>query len=313
MKQQYVKRKRFRANVFSYVVVIATALGAAAQQVQVDNKTSDSKTLPPVPPALVNFAPQMIGDQGFGLTLNPFKIAENESPRPQDRVFFTYNYFNDVRLGPEPTTSDIHIDVHREVIGFEKTFLGGDVSVGLRLPFSTVNQTFFGDSTSETNFGDLSVITKYAFYNNRETGNLISAGLSLTLPTETGDPESRPVIFQPFIGGVYNWQNFYLHGFTSIIVPTDSNDSTFLFNDIGAGYFLYRNRGSSLIKSIAPTLEVHINTPLNNGNQNSTWVNLTPGIHLQIGQTWITLGAAVPVAGPRPFKIEGIAQLNFRF
>jgi hypothetical protein len=316
MKQPDLRWKYFRTSAASCAVIIATALGAAAQQVQVDNKTSDSKTAPSAPLEPPNIAPQMIGDLGFGVTLSPAKIAENESPRPENRIFFTYNYFNEVRLQPGFQIDGIHIDVHREVIGFEKTFLGGDASFGVRLPFSTVNENFFGDKTSETNFGNLSLITKYAFINDTTTGNVLAGGLSLVLPTETGEPESRPVLFQPFLGGVYNWGNFYLQGFTSVIIPTDSRDPTLFYNDIGVGYFLYRNP-NFLIRGIVPTLEWHITTPahVHNEDENSdTWVTLTPGVHLQVGQTTtITLGASVPVTGPKPFDVEGIAQLNFRF
>ncbi len=31
-----------------------------------------------------------------------FKIADNESPRPQDRLFLTYNYYNDLFTGVQP-------------------------------------------------------------------------------------------------------------------------------------------------------------------------------------------------------------------
>lgn len=62
-----------------------------------------------------------------------FKIADNESPRPQDRVCFNYNYFdNIVPAGPG-------LPVNRELIGFEKTFLDEPSFVGPRLPFPIVN------------------------------------------------------------------------------------------------------------------------------------------------------------------------------
>ena len=45
----------------------------------------------------------------------PFKIAENESPLPQNRGFLTYNYYAAV------------LDSHcqRETLGIEKTVRGG--------------------------------------------------------------------------------------------------------------------------------------------------------------------------------------------
>lgn len=59
------------------------------------------------------------------------KIAENESPLPQDRVFLTYNYYSEV----------LDSDFHRETLGFEKTFLGGEASIGLRVPAFEFRET----------------------------------------------------------------------------------------------------------------------------------------------------------------------------
>jgi hypothetical protein len=100
-----------------------------------------------------------------------FKIAENESPRPQDRVFVTYNYYRDVGSVE---------DVHRETIGFEKALLGGRASVGLRLPFFQVRGN---DAGQGTDVGDLSVVLKYALLDDSATGSAVSAGLVITAPT----------------------------------------------------------------------------------------------------------------------------------
>ena len=56
-----------------------------------------------------------------------FKIAENQSPFPQDRVFFTFNYFNNVnanldRYFDSPINN---LSVYRYIFGFEKTFNDG--------------------------------------------------------------------------------------------------------------------------------------------------------------------------------------------
>jgi hypothetical protein len=53
-----------------------------------------------------------------------FKIAENESPRPVDRVFGTYDNFYNLNSGLRmPGVQRTGLD--REVTGFEKTFLNG--------------------------------------------------------------------------------------------------------------------------------------------------------------------------------------------
>src|SRR5205085_8946479 len=88
-----------------------------------------------------------------------FKIQENESPRPIDRVFFNYNYFTDIGRGIAnfPT-----YDLHREVIGFEKTFWGGDASVEVRI--NTIQSTGDG-SLRGSDFGDTTFVSKFALVN----------------------------------------------------------------------------------------------------------------------------------------------------
>jgi len=55
------------------------------------------------------------------------KIAENQSPRPQDRFFYTFDYFSDVnqalnlRLGAPVS----NIKVYRSIFGFGSRSQGG--------------------------------------------------------------------------------------------------------------------------------------------------------------------------------------------
>ena len=45
---------------------------------------------------------------------------------------------------------------------------------------------------------------------------------------------------------------------------TDPHDVTLLYNDIGVGYFVYRDADpDALVSSVAPTFETHVNVPLN--------------------------------------------------
>jgi hypothetical protein len=112
------------------------------------------------------------------------------------------------------------------------------------------------------------------------------------------------------VGGVLNCGRFYFQGFSSAVIPTDDCGKSVVYNDLGAGYFMYQNP-RTFIRQVVPTLELHINTPVERGD---TWLNMTPGVHLQIlDRTWFTAGVAIPVTGPSRFDVEGIAQLNFRF
>lgn len=249
-----------------------------------------------------------------------FKITENESPRPQDRVFGTYNAFFNVNT-TDRSAGFPETDVHREVVGFEKTFLDGNASIGLRLPILQVR----GDSSiGRDDIGDLSLILKGAIYNDAPSGNVLSVGLVVTVPTgpsffPTGIPDIHPTLFQPWIGGIYNLGNLYVHGFTSVVIPTDERDVTILFNDIGVGYFVYRDQ-CGMIRSIVPTVEVHINTPLNHRGLEATpiglpeIVDLTSGVTIGFGRrATLSLGIVKPLTGPEPFNVEAQAYLNYRF
>jgi hypothetical protein len=252
-------------------------------------------------------------DTPIGVLRGASKISENESPRPADRIFFNYNYFNDVNLGK--------VDVHRETFGFEKTFLNGDASFGVRIPFIQ----FSNQDGSQT--GDLSLIGKYALIN--QPGAVLSTGIVVTLPTGSqplafdftkGQAIHSPVL-QPFIGGIYNvTPDLFVQGFSSIAVPTDSRDVTMLFNSVGVGYWLYRRPATdTFITGVIPTVEAHLNTPLNHQNDGipdrlETTVNVTGGAHIQIfNKATFGLAVGVPVSGPRPYNVEGLTSFNLRF
>jgi hypothetical protein len=272
-----------------------------------------------------------------------FKIAENESPAPEDRVFVTYNFYSDV-TGPmgglnvprvdtvtttingNPTTittlnpgvAAAQTDVHREVFGFEKTLFGGNASIGLRAPVLEEIGAF-GDDL----FGDLTIIGKYALWNDLHSGDVFSAGLALTVPTgpgiETFAGTVHSFLLQPYIGYRWTMDDWYVQGFSSVAVPTDSRDVTILFNDVGLGYRLYRGAPDQLISLIAPTIEAHVTTPLNNRAIDSPiripdLVVLTEGVHFGFrNNSTLTLGVATPVTGPRIFDIEALVQFNWRF
>lgn len=255
-------------------------------------------------------------------TQGAFKIAENESPRPVNRVFINYNYFNDV-LGFAHSGAIPRIDLHRETIGFETTFLDSNASFGMRLPFLQ-----FANFSALDNFflGDLSFIFKYALINDRITGNVLSGGLVVTAPTGEDDIllddfDSNSTLLQPWGGFIYNMGSFYMHGFTSLVVPTDSSNVTFWANDLGMGWWAYRNNsGNTFFSAIVPTVEVHVNTPLNHrGSENSPIgfidsVNLTGGVYWIFGQrTYLGTAIGAPVTGPRPFNFETLVNLNVRF
>jgi hypothetical protein len=238
-----------------------------------------------------------------------FKIADGETPLPTDRVFFTWNGFNDLhgRSGSfagasssafsttgfevvvvgislvglkidtttNSSTAPIKLnpvgDLQSEIFGFEKTFLDGNASIEMRLP---VYQGI-GDSAGDFNgdhFGDVTTVLKYAFLRDPQ-GLSFSAGLGVTLPTGQGvDLDTgmvRSVLFQPFVGYIYRFGDVYLQGFTSIVLSTSSEDPELLFNDIGVGYQFYKGPRGAFLRSIDSVLEAHVTTPLDNRSTNS--------------------------------------------
>jgi len=250
-----------------------------------------------------------------------FKIADNESPRPLNRVFINYNYFNNVNGSINTGLS--RFDLHRETIGFERAFLNGNVSFGMRLPFIQLTNNSI---VEDNQVGDLTLIGKYAFINDPDTGNILSGGLVITTPTgedfvtATGDT-IHSTLLQPFLGYIFNLSDsLYLHGFSSLSVPTDSDDVTLLFNDIGLGYWLYRSQTDGLVSAVVPTAELHVNTPLNQrGSQASPVgfpdvVNITAGSYVVFrrGST-LGLALATPLTGPQPFDVEVLVNFNLRY
>ena len=180
--------------------------------------------------------------------------------------------------------------------------------------------------------GDLNVFAKYILGENQETGSLISAGLSLTLPTGPAQfagasylPALHPTTIQPFIGYIWNIDRFYLHGFLAVDAPVSTQVAMMVYNDIGVGYFLYRDtddNSEAWLTAIAPTFETHVNVPLTHNdpyNVNDPGsalmsVNLTYGLNFEFRQrSVLTIGLVTPVTNPRPFDYEAQLLLNVRF
>jgi hypothetical protein len=238
------------------------------------------------------------------LTNAAFKISQNESPQPQDRVFVNYNYINNIggadfqhRVplyavsapgavvpGVQPATNlqsfvvnnpgvtqqvvalnMAATNLNQEILGFEKT-LGGNASIEARFPLLQVQ----GDpSLSGQGFGDISFGAKYAFINNGLTGNVWSLGFMATAPTGssiivTPVGDIHNWLYQPWTGFVVNLGDLYVHGFSSLLIPQSSQDATMWFNDLGIGWRLFGNNPNWYVNSLVPTVEVHSTTPLNN-------------------------------------------------
>ncbi len=283
---------------------------------------------------------------GFGR----FKMADDTSPLPQDRVLMDNSYFGGA-LTADGTGMTTRCGVEGFEAGFEKTFLSGAASIELRAPVSS------GD-TLGTNFGDLGIAFKGLLVSRCDLA--ICAGMSMNAPTApnsvtTGLPgivtttvtiENQSVHLLPFVGALWMPSSrFFAQGYIQVDVDASGNevlagptagpfttvgrlyDPTFLYVDVGAGYWLRRGDCSRLITSIACMGEIHINESLASGGAisdgtvavppyNYSLVDFTAGLHMDMGQQCsVTVGYVAPLSGgaEREFNGEFRAFCNYKF
>lgn len=224
------------------------------------------------------------------------KIGENNSPIPQDRVFFMYNHFHNVysfeaiQSTPIPTPVQRQLPIDRYILGIEKTFLDEWWSVEMRMPFNgAINMESQDVHVNGGNYGNLAVIVKRLLYMDSAFG--LAAGLGLDLPTgssataEFGQAEIRfendAVHLLPYVGAVATpTDNLFCMAFLQIDVAAGGNEVLFgplgnprnsagnfteqnlLYFDLSGGYWLYRNDYAEWITGLAGLLEFHYTTSL---------------------------------------------------
>jgi hypothetical protein len=291
----------------------------------------------PVHSALGHAPPPPSGLHGVGLpypTVRNFKISENQSPKPQDRVFFDFNYYNNVN-GAVNAVDQTHVDhmkAYTYMWGFEKTFDNGNGSFGMRLPLNTLtadsNPIGAVSTPTSSALGNLDLFAKYILKQNTQTGSLITAGFALTPQTATTRFAGAPYVqslnttyFQPFIAYLWRADRLYVQGFSGFDFPANNADVTLMYNDIGLGYFVYRDEDRShFLTAIAPTFEVHVNSPFNHRNPfnvydpaaSATVCNLTYGVNvLFYGRSMLTAALVTPVTSPKPFDTECALYFNW--
>ena len=303
-------------------------------------------------PAPVNRVPELFGDQApigsllrlpSGQILGPgnifvpsaryFKISDNDSPLPQSRTYFSFNYFYNLNdnINQQLGGGIQHTRIHREIFGVEWADDDQSVSWGLRLPIDTFNadHTVPGLDGTSTDIGDLSIILKWLLWRDQITGSLLSGGLAVTPPTGPGSfggsnniSVFHNTILQPYVGWIWINGPFYLQGFSAVNAPTDLNDVVLLDNSVAAGYYLYQNKNSGGLSAVVPTVEVHVNTSLNHRGilrlsdpaGTPDLVDITGGIHFEYNdKSSMGVAFAVPVTGPRMFDFEILAQFRWRY
>jgi hypothetical protein len=281
--------------------------------------------------------PPTPGARSISPSVRGFKFSENQSPMPQDRVYFSMNYYNNVNSALDKffNTSVRGINIYRYIFGFEKTFNQGMGSIGIRLPIDNVFARpvtknagiAAGDSTA---LGNFTIYFKHILAFDSKTGSLASAGVAIT-PGVAPDrfagakylSPNNTTSIQPYFAFLLRRNRLYFQGFIALDVPTNYAQPTLLYNDYGIGYMVYVDETSrNFITAIAPTLEVHINTPVNHTNAFSYTdifgtpdiVNITTGLNTRFRQNSVlTMGVITPVTGPRPFTVEATVLFNYYF
>ncbi len=263
------------------------------------------------------------------------KISENMSPRPQDRIFFNFNYYNGLNntINLRDLSPITRMKAYTYTFGLEKTFCDGMGSLGIRVPLDTLTADSFNNAVStptSTSLGNLQVFAKYILAQNRQTGSLISALFSITPQTGPGQFAGAPYLFplnstyfQPALGYIYNYNRWYFQGFSGFSFAVNPNDTSIIYNDFGIGYFVIRNTDSrAFLTALAPTFEVHVNNPLNHRDVFNKFdiagspdtVNLTYGVNFGfVNRAVLTAAFVSPVASPKPFDAEALLMLNIYF
>jgi hypothetical protein len=252
-----------------------------------------------------------------------FTAMVGQSAVPVDRIFFDYGYFNRVAVHgvgssapmlvrtttthKEPIFDPSHeiiigyktstmvntlgvaqssetvsgFNLHAFNLGVEKTFLDGLASVYVTLPFLNATDNISGQQIN--GLGDVTAGSKLILYQSLQTGNTLTAGLTVSFPSAhaavsnslvqsnngNGDtllPSTsvrvNPTFFQPWVAGLLNFDRLYVHEYFGVVVPTDSQVATFLNSDFTVGYSLYRSIDGGM--SVTPTIGVQALIPVSN-------------------------------------------------
>jgi hypothetical protein len=174
------------------------------------------------------------------------KISENDSPIPRDRVFFSYNHFQNVfqlsesPLFPPGPTVIRQEPIDRYTIGAEKTFFDGWTSVEVRMPFIGMPDTQLSTfGVNSGNIGNLTLVFKSLLYMDNSTA--IGAGMALETPTGSDlftrlgavnlRFQNQATHLLPYIGFVWSpgdprwgWgDGLFFSGFAQIDINASSN------------------------------------------------------------------------------------------
>jgi hypothetical protein len=287
------------------------------------------------------------------------KISDDNSVFPEDRVFFLYNYFDNAILVPAP--SPHVLDINRYTPGFEKTFFDRNASIELRIPFAnTQNSDVYlaGGKDEDVEFGNLEATLKFLIW--RDSTWAFATGVGFNMPT-AADTKVFPVAamqplftiendafhVQPYFGALWTPDDrWFVQAFAQFDLDANGNhvqqlnvgdvgvlyDQDLFQVDIQAGFWWYRNPQARYLTGVAPTIEYHYTTTIQDASIVAAGVrggeyffgntanrldiqNLTVGLELFIGpRSTLNIAGVLPLNRPnsadRQFDQEIFVQFN---
>lgn len=282
--------------------------------------------------------PPTPGALGAPLIRQAFKMADNQTPVPVTRFYYSFNYFNDVNAAYNlrANANFEAVQLYHNTFGYEQAFARDDhgvqrASLGVRMPWDVMTfRDQYGAARQGNSIGDVSLYGKYLFWYDPDSYNLVSGGLMVTTPTgpKTFANAERYIVnqtvaIQPFVGYRYQLgERSYMQGFSAIEAPANNQGPTIMYNDFQINYFAYKSQQpSGWLRAIVPVYELHVNTPLTHRGYSeidqffaTDVVSMTWGTHVMLGDNvTFSTGVGVPVTGVHPYSYEVLCLLNVTF
>ena len=233
-----------------------------------------------------------------------YNIAENNTSVPTDRVYFVYNGFfnaasNTIGFGANGPIQQ-SVDLHRYLLGFEKTFLDGQASLDVRMPFiDGLSFQTFGISSDGGNVGNMTMYLKGLLY--ADDASAFATGLGIGLPTGSDFDVNFPaagsagsltirnetVTLMPFVASTISLNDrWFLQSFGQILfvatgdTVVSNNQEVGIYNpqnllqaDIGLGRWLWRDSTRPYFTGLAGVCELHYTSTI----QDSDVLNMPVG------------------------------------
>jgi hypothetical protein len=204
----------------------------------------------------------------------------------------------------------------------------------IRMPSGSVNLNRIQFTSSDVNGGTPTPLTT-------TSGGPLNP---VALPASTSTTVN-PTFLQPWVGGLLVLDRLYVQEYLGVVIPTDDRTSTFINNDVGIGYQIYRSPGCWL-SSITPTIDVQLLLPINHqgsvsgSTQTIQNTNIPPdgqvpavsqpaaansfnspyqvfvseGLQFGIGERALLSGAvSTPVTGPKAYTVGFSIGFNLFF